>query len=214
MKNKTKSPIKDKPLRMPGQSLEEERQNLIYDKFLPVFMMTGLAIILAVMEWVRYLNPTRPQPYLFTGIAVMALAYAAWRFLGLREHSRTLRQGIVGEKAVGQFLESLRSKGYSVFHDLIGTGFNIDHVLIGPAGVFTIETKTWSKPIRGEARIKFDGEQLNVAGREPDRNPITQARAQAAWIKTILAESTGHEYDVFPVVVFPGWFIERDVPPI
>jgi hypothetical protein len=57
---------------------------------------------------------------------------------------RTLRQGIEGEKAVGQFLERLREQRYQVFHDLVGDGFNVDHVLIGPAGVFTIETKTSS----------------------------------------------------------------------
>ena len=40
----------------------------------------------------------------------------------------------------------------------------IDHVIIGPAGIFTIETKTWSKPVRGEARIVFDGEKLTAGG--------------------------------------------------
>ena len=91
----------------------------------------------------------------------------------------------------------------------VSTGFNVDHVLIGPAGVFTVETKTWSKPQRGEARIKFDGEQLTVAGREPERNPVVQARAQAGWLKGLLTESTGHQFEVFPVVVFPGWYIEQ-----
>ncbi len=33
----------------------------------------------------------------------------------------------------------------------IGGNFNLDHVLIGPAGVFTVETKTHSKP-GGDAR--------------------------------------------------------------
>jgi hypothetical protein len=120
-----------------------------------------------------------------------------------------LKQGIEGEKVVGQFLERLRESGYHIFHDLIGSGFNVDHVLIGPAGVFTVETKTWSKPARGETRIKFDGERLTAAGREPERNPVVQARAQAAWLKSVLAESTGRQFDVFPVVVFPGWFIEQ-----
>ena len=38
----TKSPIKDKPLRMPGQSLEEERQRLIDDKVMPAVLSRGL----------------------------------------------------------------------------------------------------------------------------------------------------------------------------
>ena len=119
-----------------------------------------------------------------------------------------MRQGIEGEKAVGQFLERLREQGYQVFHDLVGEGFNVDHVLIGPAGVFTIETKTWSKPQRGDARIVYDGSTLTVAGREPDRDPLVQAKAQANWLRGLLFESTGRRMEVQPVVVFPGWFVE------
>jgi len=61
--------------------------------------------------------------------------------------------------------------------DVVGDGFNVDHVLIGPAGVFTVETKTHSKP-RGDARVVFDGEAIQVAGMEPDRDPVVQARGR------------------------------------
>ena len=104
---------------------------------------------------------------------------------------QSLRLAEDGEKAVGQHLEALRAEGYSVFHDLIGDGFNVDHVIVGPAGVFTIETKAWSKPAKGSAEITFDGESLLAAGREPERNPVVQAKAQANWLRQILAESTG-----------------------
>lgn len=209
MSEPTKSPIKDKPLRHPGQSLEEERRKLFEDKLEPPFMLAGFFVVLAVMEWWRYYSNKPPSPVLFSLVAAFLVAFAAWRVWKTRPQIHALKQGIEGEKAVGQFLERLRESGYHVFHDLIGTGFNVDHVLIGPAGVFTVETKTWSKPERGEAHIKFDGEQLTVAGREPERNPVVQARAQAGWLKGLLVESTGHNFDVFPVVVFPGWFIEQ-----
>jgi hypothetical protein len=209
MSEQTKSPIKDKPLRLPGQSLEEERAKLFEDKVMPALLAASMAIILAVMESIRYFTKSQPSPILFSFIAVFALGYLIWMIVKLLPRSRAIKQGIDGEKAVGQYLERLRLKGYQVFHDLIGTGFNVDHVLIGPAGVFTIETKTWSKPARGYASIKFDGEKLMVAGREPERNPVVQARAQASWLKSLLAESTGRQFDVFPVVVFPGWFIEQ-----
>ena len=64
-------------------------------------------------------------------------------------------------------------------------------------------------PPRGEARIRFDGEQLLVADRPPERDPIVQASAQASWLRNLLAESTGRRFQVFPVVLFPGWFIEQ-----
>lgn len=209
MKAPTKSPIKDKPLRHPGQSLEEERRKLFEDKIETPFVLALFFTLLAALEWWRsYLNRP-PNPVFFTIVAVLLVGFFTWRVWKIRPRIRALRQGIEGEKAVGQFLERLRESGYQVFHDLIGSGFNVDHVLIGPAGVFTVETKTWSKPERGEAHIQFDGEQLTVAGREPERNPVVQARAQAGWLKGLLVESTGHNFDVFPVVVFPGWYIEQ-----
>lgn len=91
---------------------------------------------------------------------------------------------------------------------MLGDGFNVDHVLIGPGGIFTIETKTWSKPSRGEAKVYFDGEKLRAGTLEPDRNPVIQARAQAGWMRDLLAESTARKFEVHPVILFPGWFID------
>lgn len=209
MNTPTRSPIKDKPLRLPGQSLEEERRKLLEDKVETPAIVAVFSVVLVAVEWWRYYADSPPRPGIFTMIAVLVIGFAGWRFLRVLPKARALRQGIEGEKAVGQFLERLREKGYHVFHDLIGTGFNVDHVLIGPGGVYTIETKTWSKPLRGEPRIKFDGETLTAAGREPERAPVVQARAQATWLRSLLTESTGRTMDVFPVVVFPGWYIEQ-----
>jgi hypothetical protein len=36
-----------------------------------------------------------------------------------------------------------------------------------------IETKTYSKPHKGDARIQSDAEELKVMGNKPDRNPVT-----------------------------------------
>lgn len=204
-----KSPIKDSPLRQPAQSLEEERRKLLEDMFEGPFLWALISVVLAMIEWWRYVFDRPPEPVAFTVVAALVVVFAAWRLRKAFLHARTLRLGIEGEKAVGQFLERLRENGYQVFHDLMGDGFNVDHVLIGPGGIFTVETKTWSKPARGEARIRFDGSQLTVAGREPVRDPVIQARAQAAWLRGLLSESTGRVFEVFPVVVFPGWFVEQ-----
>lgn len=122
---------------------------------------------------------------------------------------RNLKQAADGEKAVGQYLERLRSEGYDVFHDVPANDFNVDHVLVGPAGIFTIETKTWSKPLRGDARIQFDGQTLMKAGLKPNRDPVVQARAQASWLARELQESTGRGFEVRPIVLIPGWFVEN-----
>ena len=153
-----RSPIKDRPLRLPGQSLEEERAALISDKVGSRLAWAGAMLFLAGWEWFRYWQPISVNPWVITVAALSVCVYVAfYRIYRLVPQLRNLRQGIEGEKAVGQFLERLREQGYHVFHDVLAEGFNVDHVLIGPAGVLTIETKTRSKPVRGDARIAFDG---------------------------------------------------------
>ncbi len=168
-----------------------------------------MASILAALEWWRYYHPVKPNPAVYTVVALVCLVYFVFRVWRTWPQLRNLRLAYEGEKTVGQFLERLREQGYQVFHDVIGDGFNLDHVIIGPAGVFTVETKTWSKPAKGNPRIVFDGEQISVAGHAADRDPVVQAKAQSGWLRALLAESTGRTFSVKPVVVFPGWFIEQ-----
>jgi hypothetical protein len=121
---------------------------------------------------------------------------------------RMLKLGRDGEKEVGQYLDMLREKGYRVFHDLLGEGFNVDHVIISPHGVFTVETKTRRKPRGKNAVVRLDERGLTVGGHVPDRDAMEQGRSQAKWVHDVLMESTGKSFRTQPVIVFPGWFVE------
>ena len=132
-----------------------------------------------------------------------------WR---TKEKIKPLRLGQIGEEAVGQFLEEkLRPAGYQVLHDILSDNFNVDHVAIGPAGIYTIETKTHSKPAKGQCFVTYDGEKVKVNGFQPDRDPVTQAKAEAGWLQDLIKASTGKKFKVQPVVLYPGWFITASV---
>lgn len=171
-------------------------------------LLALMYIVLALVEWVRVMIDMKPQPAIFTLVALAVTGFAAYRFIRARPRMKALRQGQEGEKAVGQYLERLREDGFRVFHDVVGPGFNIDHVLIGPSGVYSIETKTWSKPARGQAEVEFDGTSVRLPNLPPDGAPAIQARAQARWLRALLADSTGRSLKVRPVILFPGWFIK------
>lgn len=207
MAEKSRSPLKDKPLRLPGQSIAEEREDLVEDSVGQPLTLALFFVLIAAMEWWRLYSGMKPNPILFTGAAVLMVFYAAFRIWRAIPKLRNLRLALEGERAVGQFLERLREEGYQVFHDVVGDGFNVDHVLIGPSGVFTVETKTWSKPRSGRSEITVQGETLRIGTVEPDRDPVVQAKAQAGWLRSLLAESTGKQFRVRPVIVFPGWFV-------
>ena len=134
-----------------------------------------------------------------------------WKLVRGRRKLKALKQGRDGERAVGQFLEDLRGKGNFIFHDVVGEGFNLDHVIIGPKGIFTIETKTISKPVKGNASIKYDGNMVTILGYSPERNPIMQAKAQAHWLKDLLHEETGKRVHVKPIIVYPGWYVDGPI---
>ncbi|MGA9852033.1 MAG: nuclease-related domain-containing protein [Gammaproteobacteria bacterium] len=203
-----RSPLKDKPLHNPGQSLEHQIYNLIVDKFMAPLLMLLVFGLLAGLEWWNYYHPVKTKPILSIVILVLVIFYVLWTFFRFRSAFSKLLLGLKGEKVVGQYLEKLREQHYQVFHDIVGESFNLDHVIIGPAGIFTIETKTYSKP-HPDAKIVFDGETILVNGIKPDRDPVKQAKAQTHWLRRILSESTGRTFDVWPVIVFPGWWVEQ-----
>jgi hypothetical protein len=135
---KSRSPLKDKSLRVPGQSVDEARLALVERMYELPAIASIVFVIVAFLEWMDHFLNIPPKPGIWTIAALVSLGFTVWRFVRMRPLVKALRQAHEGERAVGQFLERLRERGYTVFHDLIGSGFNVDHVLIGPAGVFTI----------------------------------------------------------------------------
>ena len=208
-KTESRSPFdRAAPLRVAGQSLEDEIWNVEYDHVLSPILLALFMVVIACLEWWRYLLNKLPNPWVFTGVAVLVCIYAVYRVVRIRRRLHQLRLGRDGERAVAQYLEWFRTAGFFVFHDVPSGDANVDHVLIGPKGVFTIETKTWSKPQRGECKITVVDGIISANGREMDRDPLVQAKAQAGWLRQFFAESKFNTF-VQPVVVFPGWFVER-----
>lgn len=203
-----KDPIRDTPLRDPGQSLRESLDDLLLDVAYPWFMTAILAAVTAGMEWWRWWFVSPPVPKTLTFIAIVIVGIASWKWRSVKAEARLIKTGLKGERSTGQLLQSeLLPVGYEVFHDCCFDGFNVDHVAIGPGGVFALETKTRSKP-PGDARVTYDGRQVLVNGMEPDRDPVAQARAGASRIRDVLAEYAGFETEVRGVVLFPGWYVE------
>jgi len=210
-KSNRRSPLKATPLRQAGASIADEierlRDDVIFDRLFLLFA----AFTVWVVTLLVWLFPVPPGLF-FGMISVAFIGVGVWAIPPMVKAKRTigrLRLGLAGERAVAELLELIAHDGFWVVHDLRGEGFNVDHVIVGTQGVFTIETKTLSKPSVGDARVRFDGSKLEVDSHALDRDPLVQARAQAAWVRRTLEELTGKSFPVRPVVVFPGWYVER-----
>lgn len=203
-----RSPLTDSPLRNPGQSLEEEMERFYVNHIEGLLFGAIFVAMFAAVEWLRWWLDSPYQPVAITLLAGVVVLYSIIRIRQHRRSLRALKLGRDGERAVGQYLELLRRDGYRIFHDVVADGFNIDHVIISPRGIFAVETKTWSKPADRKAVVDVKGDALVVDGNAPDRNPLHQVKANAAWLRATLKESTGKEFPVRGVVLFPGWWVE------
>jgi hypothetical protein len=84
--------------------------------------------------------------FLASEVALLASMFVISRYVLplVERHDRGAR----GEEQVGGLLDQVSERGWLVIHDAsLGRG-NVDHILIGPPGLFTIETKSHPGPIR------------------------------------------------------------------
>lgn len=116
------------------------------------------------------------MPVVFTLFCAALLTYFFARKLPrIMQAARQYRLGAEGEQSVAEALDWLRPDGYQVLHDVVEDGYNIDHLLIGPSGVYVVETKTRCKrPSRRDVRVTFDGSNVLIDGIRPDRDPVRQ----------------------------------------
>jgi hypothetical protein len=85
-------------------------------------------------------------------VGLMAATLVGWR-LRFRpsEQARTWQRGAQGERHTARLLDRLTRDGYVVFHDLAvpgNTSANVDHLVIGPTGVFVIDSKQWTGSVQ------------------------------------------------------------------
>jgi hypothetical protein len=79
------------------------------------------------------------------GLVVAALV--SWRLrFRVSEQARTWQRGATGERHTARLLDRLTRDGFVVFHDLAvpGSDANVDHLVIGPTGLFVIDSKQWT----------------------------------------------------------------------
>jgi hypothetical protein len=205
---KKRSPLKDKPLRYAGKSIDEQIDKLVNDNAAPYIVVSVLFIVITILEWLRYYSNSPPSPKTITFLAVLAILFSYYKIRKMVREVKQLKLGRDGERIVGEQLDELREKGYKIFHDIVGENFNIDHIIISTKGIFLIETKTYSKPNDMDGQIHFDGRGITVDGLKLTDDPIVQATASANWLRNLLKKSTGKEFLIKPVVVFPGWYIK------
>jgi Nuclease-related domain len=107
------------------------------------------------------------------------------------------RRGAAGERRTARLLGLLERHGWEVLHDLAvpGSRANLDHLVIGPGGVFVIDSKLY----RG--RLQLDGAGRLWHGRHPLAPALGAVSFEADAAAQVLTDPDGV---VVPIVVVHG----------
>jgi hypothetical protein len=137
-------------------------------------------------------------PRLSLVLGALAAVAAGWglRFMPSPE-AVAWRRGAVGERRTARLLAALERHGWAVLHDLAvpGSRTNIDHLMIGPGGVFVIDSKQY----RG--RLQLDPSGRLWYGRYPLDHTVQAVSWEADQAAQILPDPG---VVVLPVVAVHG----------
>lgn len=136
-------------------------------------------------------------------LAMIFPLFGGWYFY---RQCRNYLRGFEGEKQVTKILSSTLSNDYFLINDVklvADNKSNIDHIVLGPTGVFVLETKNH----RG--KFKCYGDSWKGLG----QNPFTQARFNAWSVHEVIKASgisVSEPLWVQAVVVFANKKVELD----
>jgi len=171
------------PPRRAGEHARQRARLLDIRVLIFVASLTVMAAVAALL-----IDPLSPA---FLPVDVVWIGGTLLVYRTISPQSQRWAQGAAGEEKVGAIIEGMSSEGWLPIHDVdLGRG-NVDHVLVGPPGLFTIETKSH----RGKIRV----------GRVP-RAMLSQAYAQSKSIESIIG------LPVAPLLVFSDAYLIGKVP--
>ncbi len=198
-------------LRAPGEALRRKLER--FDDTLLLWMGLGglgpLAGTLALLTLAAHWQEPWQTWGLITGGALFLVGLVAGgaTLTRLLRRRRDYYLGYFGERATAEGLAPLAREGFWLFHNVpLPNGGEIDHVVVGPAGLFAVETKTRRKKQR-LARVRWDGRVLQFPW-GPEIFGLTQVEDHCDELAAWALRVTGRAVPVAPILVLPGWEVD------
>jgi len=211
-----RSPITGHLLRSPGTSLQRRIDDLgvditAYVAVLPAFPLMIYALYLPLKHAQK---TTTTSVVIIVGTMIVVSSWIGFKVYRLMTERNNCRLGLDAEMAVGQELNQLMSNGFRIYHDFPAENFNIDHVAVGPTGIYAVETKGRTKALKKkgkvDATVAYDGQALKFPSWY-ETEPLLQAQRQAEWLGKWLTSAVGDSVYAQAVLALPGWYVVRNV---
>lgn len=134
-------------LRRAGEYQDEKINDLLFEGVMLYFTIILAYLAIIIFVWITHFFPLAGNPVYVTIISFLPILYSVMKMIKIIKQIKKHRLGSLGEKVVADELEKIKRKGYMVIHDFQHKRLgNIDHIVIGPRGVFVLETKFKSNP--------------------------------------------------------------------
>jgi hypothetical protein len=159
-----------------------------------------------------YLGAGDPHWRQWIGGAIFGSAVTLWAWVRDTPpyYVENWQRGYEGESRTAEVLTSLPD-GWRIWHDVPAANGNYDHIVLGPGGLFVLD----SKYLRGELRVGPKGpvvhRSLDDDAKSELRGMAPQLKARAVALRSYLRETTRFTEYVHAVVVTWSAFPQLEV---
>jgi hypothetical protein len=150
-----------------------------------------------------------------TGLAIFSLLLMLFiglrlaRIIGARNMMHLVHESRLATRRV---LDPLLEEKYRVFHDVVSDQFSIDHLVVGPKGVFAIQTHarpvSVNKQSPDDRIVTYNGRALFFP-KGTDYGIVENARMNAEKLSQWLTDRTEEPVAVRAIISLPGWTVRR-----
>src|SRR5579859_1935274 len=174
-----------------------------------LFAVAAAAVLTVAALFCIYGTPRLLGLWMWLVFSPTCLLFIAWWEFLVRGvlHWRELRFAVRAHAAFAATLGRLAMQGHRVFHDVPVEGMVLDHVVMGPRGVFAVRMVA-RRPRRGvETVVRINGRSIEFQDGYALLDTIALAERDARALADLPVKGLSHRLHVQSVVAVPGWEI-------
>ena len=176
-------------------------------------LIQPLVLLAIIMPPMHFTSEAGLQVFVTAAVACgLVFLFCLWNLIRLLKARKHLLLSLDAEIEVGKALDQLSSRGYHVVHDFSAESVTIDHIAVGPKGVFAIKTLAHPKSASGkrsaDGTVSYNGRVLFFP-RKTDESTVSGAVRQAELLSDWIGGATGEPVAARAVVAIPGWLVRR-----
>lgn len=171
-----------------------------------------LFILISFSSWIYYFNQIIPDQIFISLISIFFFLGSVYILKYQKGISNFKQDHKNDEREIKLNLESLQKQGFKIYNNITVKDHNLDYIIVGTQGIFAIKIKAYTKPIKGLYKIVYDGNIVSFFdGISKSNTLIQQAKNSAKWLNNYLEARIQTNFNIFPIVVFVGWYTKSNI---